>query len=54
MFLRYDKISMKTVKIHDAYFWKISLRVLWNHVMNNFQLKHGVNVTASYSQNIFF
>ena len=54
MFLRYKKISKKALKIggflqcwihiflgHDGCFWKIDLRILWNNVMKNFQVKHG-------------
>ena len=54
LFLRYKKISMKTVKLgrifqcsvhiflgHDGSIWKINLRILWNHIMKNFQVKHG-------------
>ena len=53
LFLRYKKIFRKAVKIggflqcsvhiflgHDAYFWKINLRILWNHIMKGFQVKH--------------
>ena len=54
MFLRYKKISKKALKIggflqcwihiflrHDGCSWKIDLRILWNNVMKNFQVKHG-------------
>ena len=54
LFLRYQKISKKAVKIgvflqcwvhiflgHDGCFWKINLRILWNHIMKKFQVKHG-------------
>ena len=54
LFLRYKKISKKALKlgnflqysIHiflglDGGFWKINLRLLWNHIMKNFQVKHG-------------
>ena len=54
LFLRYKKISEKAVKIggflqcwihiflgHDGCFWKINLKILWNHIMKNFQVKHG-------------
>ena len=54
LFLRYKKISKKAVKLgsflqcsvhiflgHDGCFWKINLRILWNHIMENFQIKHG-------------
>ena len=53
LLLRNKKISKKAVKIggfpqcsvhiflrHDDCFWKISLRILWNHIMKNFQVKH--------------
>ena len=33
---------------HNGCFWKISERILWNHIMKNFQWKHG-HVTTSYS-----
>ena len=54
LFLRYKKISKKAVKLasflqcsvhvflgHDGCFRKINLRILWNHFMKNFQVKHG-------------
>ena len=42
LFLRYKKISKKAVKLgHDGCVWKIKLRILWNHIMKNFQVKHG-------------
>ena len=54
LFLRYKKISKKAVKLgsfllcsvhiflgHESCFWKINLRILWNHIMKNFQVKHG-------------
>ena len=52
-FLRYKKISKKAVKLgkflqcsvhiflrHDGCFWKINLRISWNHIMKNFQVKY--------------
>ena len=52
--LRNKKIFKKAVKLvsfvqclghiflgHDGGFWKIKLRILWNHIMKNFQIKHG-------------
>ena len=52
--LRHKKMSKKVVKIcdflqcwvhiflgHDGCFWKINLRILGNHIMNSFQVKHG-------------
>ena len=54
LFLRYKQISKKAVKLrsffhcsvhiflgHDGSIWKINLRILWNHIMKNFQVKHG-------------
>ena len=54
MFLRYKKISKKAVKLHsflqcsvhmflwhDGFIWKIILRILLNHIVKNFQVKHG-------------
>ena len=54
LFLKYKKISKKAVKLgtflqcsvhiflgHDGYFWKINWRIVWNHLMKNFQEKHG-------------
>ena len=54
LFLRYKKISKKAVKLgsfllcsvhiflgHESCFWKINLRILWNHIMKNFLVKHG-------------
>ena len=26
---------------HDSCLWKINLGILWNHVIKNFQVKHG-------------
>ena len=52
--IRYKIISNKAVKLssflqcsvhvflgHDGYFWKINLRISWNHIMKNFHVKHG-------------
>ena len=54
LFLRYKKISKKAVQLgsflqcsvyiflgHDGRFSKISLRILWNYITKNFQIKHG-------------
>ena len=54
LFLRYKKIFKKAVKLdsslrllvhiflgHDGCFWKINLRILWNVIKKNFQVKHG-------------
>ena len=40
---RYKKISKKAAKIggYDDCFWKTNLSIFWNHVMKNFQVKHG-------------
>ena len=67
LFLRYKKISKKAVRLgsflqcfvhiflgHDGYIWKIYLRALWNHLMKNFQLKHGQCDSIIFPQNIFF
>ena len=53
LFLKYKQISKKAVKLgsffqcsvhifvgHDGSVWKINLRILWNHIMKNFQVKH--------------
>ena len=53
-FLRYQEIFKKDIKLgsflqcsvhiflgYDDCFWKINLRILWNHIMKNFQVKHG-------------
>ena len=54
LFLRYKKISKKAVKLgsflqcsvhiflgHDTIAAsRINLRILWNHIMKNFQVKH--------------
>ena len=54
LFLSYKKISKKAVKIggflqcsvhiflgHNDWFWKINLKIMWNHIMKNFQVNHG-------------
>ena len=54
LLLRYKKIFKKAVKIgsflqcwehiflgHAGCFWKINLRIFWNHTMKNFQVMHG-------------
>ena len=54
LFLMYKKIFKKVFKLgsflqcsghivlgHDGCIWKINLRILWNHIMKNLQLKHG-------------
>ena len=54
LFLRYKKIFKKAVKLgsflqssvhiflgHDGCVWKNNLRILFNHIMKNFQVKHG-------------
>ena len=51
LFLRYQKISKKAAKLrsflqcsvhiflwHDSCIWKINLRILWNHIVKNFQV----------------
>ena len=37
---------------HDGRVWKINLRILWNHITENFQVKM-VSVTASYYHKTF-
>ena len=67
LFLRYKQISKKAVKLgsffqcsgqiflgHDVSVWKIDLRILWNHIMKNFQVKHGQWDSIIFPQNIFF
>ena len=67
LFLRYKKILKKAVKLgsflqysvhiflgHDGYFWKINLRILWNHIMKNFQVKHGKLHSIILPRNVFF
>ena len=54
LFLRHKNVSKKAAKLnsflqcsvhiflgHDGCFWKINLRILWNHIMKNFQVNHG-------------
>ena len=38
----------------DGGLWKINLRILWNHIMKNFQVKHGQCDSIIFSRNIFF
>ena len=67
LLLMYEKISTNAVKLgsflecsvhiflgHDGCFWKIDLRILWNHIMKNFQVKHGQCDSLLFRQNIFF
>ena len=68
LFLRYNKICKKAViKLgsflqylvhiflgHDGCVRKINLRILWNHSMKNFQVKHGQCGSIIFPQNIFF
>ena len=67
MFLGYKKISKKAVKFgsflqcsghiflwHDDCVWKINLRIFWNHIIKNFQVKHGQCDSIILPQNIFF
>ena len=66
LFSGYKKIAMKAAKIggfvpcwvhiflgDDGCFWKISLRILWNHIVKNVQVKHG-QYDRTIPQNIFF
>ena len=54
MFLRYKQLSKKAAKLGSSFqcsvdiflgdngcIWKINLRILWNHVMQNFQVSYG-------------
>ena len=67
LFLRYKKISKKAVKLgsflqcsvhiflrHDGWILKINLRILWNHIMKNLQVKHGQYDSIIFPKNIFF
>ena len=68
LFLRYNKICKKAViKLgsflqclvhiflgHDDCVRKTNLRILWNHYMKNFQVKHGQCSSIIFPQNIFF
>ena len=66
LFLRYKKSCKKAIKLgiflpysvhiflgYDSCFWKNSLRISWNHIMKNFQLKHG-QCDSIFPKNIFF
>ena len=67
MFLRYIKISKKASKIgsflqcsvhiflgNDGCFWKLDLRILWNHIMKNFQIKHSQCDNIIFRKTFFF
>ena len=67
LFLRYKKISKKAVKIggflqcsvhiflgHDGYFLKIDLRVFWNYIMKNFQVKFSQCSSIIFSKKFSF
>ena len=66
MFLRYEKISKKAVKLgsffqfsvhiflgHDGCVWKVNWRALWNHIMNIY-IEHGQCDSIIFPQIIFF
>ena len=65
--LRYKEINKKAVKLgsflqfsvhvflgHDGCISKIDLRILWNHIMKNLQVKHGQCDSIIFPENIFF
>ena len=67
LLLRYKKISKKVVKRgaslqclvlifleRDGCFWKINLGILWNHIMKNFQVKHGQCDSIIFLKTYFF
>ena len=54
LLLRYETISKHIFLGHDDFFWKINVRILWNHTMKNFQLKHGQCDSTLFPQNILF
>ena len=39
---------------HDGCFWKINLRILWNHIIKNFQVKHGQCDIIIFSKTLSF
>ena len=39
---------------HDNCFWKINLEILLNHIMNNFQIKHGQCDSIIFTKIYFF
>ena len=39
---------------HDGCILKINLRILWNHIMKNLQVKHGQYDSIIFPKNIFF
>ena len=54
LLLSYETISKDKFLGHDGCFWKINVRLLWNHTMKNFQLKHGQCDSILFPQNILF
>ena len=67
LFLRYKKISKKAAKLgsflqcsvhiflgHDGCILKTNLRILWNHIMKNLQVKHVQCESIIFPLNIFF
>ena len=66
LFWRCKKMSKKAVNLgsllqcsvhiflgHDGSVWKINLRILWNHIIKNFQLKHGQCDSSHIPKNVF-
>ena len=39
---------------HDGYIWKNNLKVLWNHIVKNLQVKHRQCDSIIFSEAIFF
>ena len=39
---------------HDGCFWKINLRILWNHIIKKFQVKHGQCDIIIFSKTLSF
>ena len=67
LFFRYKKFFEEANKLgsflqcsvhiflgHDGCFWKTNLRILWNHIMKNFLVKHGQRDGIIFPQNIYF
>ena len=65
--IRCKQISKKSVKLssffqcsvyiflgHDSCVWKIDLRILWSHVMKNFQIRHGQCDSVIYPKTFAF
>ena len=67
LFLKYYKISKNAVKLgsflqcsvhkfqgRDGSFWKINSRTLLNHIMKNFQVKHGQCDSIIFPETFFY